>query len=329
MPDRADAAQRKLAAIWGGPAITATTADSVAPVEQQGHDAEPVNEAPHDPNGPQRMLAAIWKPKPEDSDEQRPPKPDQSREHVDELCARLSAELSERSRTLGPEDSQTTDVQLKLADAQLEAGRTADAIPLLERLIAAIDPADSSAGPKRASATGALAAAYLSTRQPQLAIGLYESLLAGEPGASTRTELLDYRIKLAVAHRAMGNVTATVDQLNALRIELEGDGSAQQQLLDAGVELATTNVVAGRPRDGVTLYENALSLSNAVHGANHRTTLGIRMMLARACQQAGQSAEAASVYEQLVGDAELALGADDRLTVQAGSELAVLLQVRA
>lgn len=328
MPDRADAAQRKLASIWGGPAVAASSAESSATVEQPGDGREPLDQARHDPDAPQRMLAAIWKPKPEGGAERRSPKPDPSRERQDEICARLSAELSERSRRFGIGDPQAIDLQLELANAQLEAGRAADAIPLLERVIALIDPDDPSVGSKRVSAMHALADAYLGTRRPQLAIALYESLLAGEPGASAPSELLDCRMQLAIAHRATGNVTAAVDQLHALSTELERDGAEKHRLLKAGVELATTNIVAGRPLAAMTLFENALPLADDVHGADHPTTLGIRLMLARAHLQAGQIAEAAGVYEQLAADAECALGADDRLTAQARSELTVLLRAR-
>lgn len=284
--------------------------------------------APDLADAAQRKLAAIWKAHPANLVERRTSTRDPSRELQDELCDRLSAELGERSEALGADDPQTIDVQLQLAEAQLEAGRAAEAIALLERGIAALDAGDSSLAGRRAGATAVLAEAYLRTRRPQLAIALYESLLTAEHGASARSQLLGYRIKLAVAHRATGNVTATVDQLHALSDELDGVGADTYHLLHARVELANTNVVAGRPLDAVTLYESALPLSTDLHGAEHRTTLGIRVRLARAHQQAGQSTDAIRVYEQLVTDAGRALGPNDRLTVQTGSELAVLLRAQ-
>ena len=236
----------------------------------------------------------------------------------------LSRQLADRARELGPRAAATIETQFALAEAHLQDGRASAAIPLLEQGIADFRPTTAPQAMTLAAARADLGRAYLASRQPQKAIALYEALLAEESGVSTRSQLLGYRIKLAVAYRAEGNVTAAVEHLHALSSELEDDSSQRQNLLEAGVELATTNVVAGRPRDGVSLYENALTLAGELHGAGHRATLGIRLMLARAHQQAGQRTQAVRLYELLQSDAERALGPTDRLTRQARDELAIL-----
>jgi tetratricopeptide (TPR) repeat protein len=320
VPDRADAAQRRLAEIWGsGASPDLPVADHAEPALS----ARPDRRAEAD--AAQRTLAAIWKTHPASVDEQlaheiRQPKPVRSQ---DVQIAQLGDELTARTANLGPHDAETIGARLALATALLDAGQAADAIPLLEQGIAALDPADTTLAGKRAAAVGTLANAYLTARRSKSAIGLYQSLLA-EDSASTPDQRLGYRIKLAVAHRSMGNVTAAVDQLQSLSTELESSRSDASRLLETDLELATTYVVAGRPRDGVSLYERSLPIANEVHGAGHRTTLGIRILLARAYQQAGQSAHATRTYEQLASDAARALGAGDKLTKQASSELALL-----
>jgi tetratricopeptide (TPR) repeat protein len=238
----------------------------------------------------------------------------------------LSRQLADHASELGPHAAATIQTRLALAQAHMQQGQATAAIPLLEQAIADLEPATTEQATTLATARAELGRAYLATRQPQKAIALYETLLADESGASTRSQLLGYRIKLAVAHRAKGNVTAAVEHLHALSGELEGDSSQMDNLLECGIELATTNVVAGRPRDGVCLYENALTLAGKVHGAEHCTTLGIRLMLARAHQQAGQRTEAARLYELLGSDTERALGPGHSLTRQVQRELATLLR---
>jgi tetratricopeptide (TPR) repeat protein len=325
VPDRADAAQRRLAEIWGSsqtPAAGAATEDpEPQPPERPDRRAEA--------DAAQRTLAAIWKTHPASVDEQLAqeilqPRPAPSQ---NARIAQLGDELTARAEDLGPTDPATVDARFALATALLEAGHAAEAIPLLEQGIAALDPADTTLAAKRAAAVGALANSYLIARRSQPAIALYQSLLADD-AASSRDERLGYRIKLAVAHRSLGNVTAAVDQLKTLSTELETSRADAGRLLETEVELATTHVVAGRPRDGVTMYERSVPLAITVHGAGHRTTLGIRIMLARAYQQAGQSANATRTYEQLASDAERALGAGDKLTKQASSELAMLRSQR-
>jgi tetratricopeptide (TPR) repeat protein len=326
VPDRADAAQRRLAEIWGS---------SEAPTDRPVTEDATESQRPERPDrraeadAAQRTLATIWTTHPSSVDDQlaqeiRQPKPVRSQ---DAQIARLGDELAERAEDLGPDDAETVAARFALAAALLDAGKAAEAVPLLEQGIAALDPADTTLAGKRATAIGTLANAYLTVRRSQSAIGLYQSLLADET-ASSADERLGYRIKLAVAHRSMGNVTAAVDQLQTLTTELETSRTDTGRLLETGVELATTHVVAGRPRDGVSLYERSLPIANEVHGAGHRTTLGIRIMLARAYQQAGQSAYARRTYEQLSSDAERALGAGDKLTKQASSELAMLRSQR-
>ncbi len=327
-PDRADAAQRRLAEIWSGRDTEAPAVESPGALIEVPGQPSPV--ADDDADAAQRTLAAIWSTHPTSCGEQRrlTVRPNPLREREDVLIAGLSQQLGERSEAFGSNDPRTIDAQLELADGQLETGRTGDAIPSLEQGIAALESDDTTAADRLASAKGKLAHAYLVTRRPRLAIALYEQLLAERTDASSRSQILGYRVKLAVGHRATGDVSAAVAQLQALATELEGTQGDDDRLLEASVELAITHVVAGHPREAVTQYERSLPLANEVHGAGHCTTLGIRLLLARAHQQAGQSAQAIRSYEQLVSDAERELGPHDKLTTQAASELTLVLRTQ-
>jgi tetratricopeptide (TPR) repeat protein len=278
----------------------------------------------------QRRLAEIWSSHQGSVEQTRLPEADADpvRGRHEALIVRLGDELAEHSRKLGPIDPQTVDAQVALGVAQLDGGHVTDAVPLLEHAINTIDPADAAAAGRLATANAALARAYLKQRRLRLAIGLYESLLSDTSGVSTEEQRWGYRTKLAIAHRADGSGTAAVAQLEALVAELDGRDDAKVHLVDALVELATTHVVTGSAADGAQLYERVLPLAVEVHGAEHRTTLNMRLLLAEAYQQANESTQAIGTYEQLISDAELALGPHNKLSAQAQSELTVLLRAR-
>jgi tetratricopeptide (TPR) repeat protein len=260
----------------------------------------------------QRALAEIWSSAPVGGPED------------DSLVADEELAMLADPGPITPLAPETGEAQMGLGIAHLEAGETAAAIPLLEAAIDSFEPAGAEDASQLALARGALARAYLAARRPQMAIALYDSLLSGSAGASTESQLAEYRIKRAAAHRATGNVTAAIAQLEGLVAELRTSGQDDERLLEAQVELGTTHVVAGRPRDGAAAYEEALPLADAVHGAGHRYTLSIRIFLARAYRQAAQTQLAIRTYESVISTAETALGSADKLTEAARGELAML-----
>jgi tetratricopeptide (TPR) repeat protein len=276
----------------------------------------------------QRALADIWSAQPDDPAADLPPAVHGS--------ASSPAAVADPLELVVPE---SVDAQLQLAASHLKAGRIAQAIPLLEAAVIALhadataDSAGDGAGGcdgdgeegKLASARGTLANAYLATRRPQLAIGLYDLLLADPSPTITESTRLAYRIKLAQAYRAAGKASTAIDQLEALVAELDTAGEPDG-LIDAQVELATTYVVAHRIKDGVSAYEVALPHVERVLGTDDRKSLSLRVLLARAYQEDGQTQLATRTYRNLVADAERALGPNDKLTRQAHGELTALLR---
>jgi tetratricopeptide (TPR) repeat protein len=240
------------------------------------------------------------------------------------LIAGLEQTLADRANVLGCSDPETIGTQLRLARAKLDAGRATDAIALLEKVLGAIDPEEIGASAQRDAANAALAGAYLSTRRASAAVALYE-LLLGERAAPDGDEaVLGYRIRLAVAHRASGDAGLAIEQLRVLVDELERTRTPADRLLEAIVELGRSHVVAGQALTGAVVYERAQALAHELHGAGERATLEVRLLLARAFQQAGEVARAVDSYRRLFADAELALGTGDRLTSEIAGELAAL-----
>jgi tetratricopeptide (TPR) repeat protein len=258
----------------------------------------------------QRALAEIWSGQEVDAGKNQP--------------SVVRGSPSPPGATADPVEPLDVDAQLQLALSQMQAGRIAQAIPLLEAAVIALRSDEGEAG-KLASARGTLAKAYLATRRPQLAIGLYDLLLADTSGAITDSTRLAYRINLAQAYRAVGKASNAIDQLEALVAELETGGDPER-LIDAQVELATTYVVAHRIKDAVRAYEVVLPHIERLLGTGHRKSLRVRVLLARAYQEDGQTQLATRTYRNLVSDAERAPGANSKLIRQAHGELTALLR---
>jgi tetratricopeptide (TPR) repeat protein len=263
----------------------------------------------------QRALAEIWSGQPDDAAMNRPSVVRGSRSSP--------AAVADPVEPVEPVVPQSVDAQLELAESHLQAGHSAQAVPLLEAAVTALQAGEGEPG-KLESTRGTLAKAYLATRRPQLAIALYDLLLADASSATSDSTRLAYRIKRAQAFRAMGEATTAIDELEALVAELETSGDLEW-LIDAQVELGTTYVVAHRVNDGVKAYEDALRQIERLLGPGHRTLLSVRVLLARAYQEDGQTQLAIRTYRDVVSDAERALGPDDKLIRQADGELTALL----
>jgi tetratricopeptide (TPR) repeat protein len=317
-PGDAPATPRTLAEIWSiqQPVVEQPPAEPAARVRALA-EAAAAGGQPARGDGAQRALAEIWSTQP------------------DTRGAAAETASATRRAAAAPvveEVPESTDGKLELAAAHLEAGHPADAIPLLEAAIGALRAdvdagADAGSGEADtlAAARDALARAYLAARRPQLAIGLYELLLADTSPALDRGRRLAYRIALAQAFRAVGKAAVAIDQLEALVAELTSVDD-HERLIDAQIELATTYVVAHRIKDAVDTYETALPLAERLLGAGHRRSLSVRLLLARAYQQDGRPQLATRSFRSLANDAERALGPSDTLTRQAQSELAALIR---
>jgi len=270
-------------------------------------------------------LAEIWRPQPASTDEDATePLRTAARVRQEGLITGLEQTLADRVEAFGASDPEAIETQLQLARAKLDAGHAADAIALLETVLEAIDRDELGASAQRESAIAALAGAYLSARRAHAAAALYELLLRERAAPDHDQVALGYRIRLAVARRASGDVGAAIEQLQALVEAHERTRALPDRLLEAVVELGRSHVVAGHAREGAAVYERALALAEELHGAGHRATLEVRLLLARAFQQAGEVRRAVDAYQRLLSDAELALGTGDRLIREITGELTVL-----
>jgi tetratricopeptide (TPR) repeat protein len=314
-PRRAAAAPRTLAEIWSN---HEESVDQTAALPAAKSASEQLTRG----DFAQRALAEIWSGQPDHAAKNRPSVGRGPASH-----AAAAADPVEPVEPFEPVVPLSVDARLELAESYLEAGRIAQAIPLLEVAVTALQAGDDDGdgdGDKLASARGALAKAYLAARHPRLAIALYDLLLADTSSGIFDSTRLEYRIKRAQAFRAGGEASAAIDQLESLVAELENGGDAER-LTEAQVELATTYVVGHRVKDGVKAYEHALPQIERLLGTGHRKSLRVRLLLARAYQADGQTQLAIRTYRNVVSDAERALGPDDKLIRQADAGLTVLL----
>jgi serine/threonine protein kinase/tetratricopeptide (TPR) repeat protein len=187
---------------------------------------------------------------------------------------RLSISQFERATVLrtnvqGHDHADTLDTMTSLANAYADAGRTADAIQLLEETLKRHNAMRGPVGPSKITAMDGLANAYRDAGRVSDAIPLFEE---------------------------------------TLRLQKSKRGSDDPNTLITMSNLAGTYHDAGRVEDAIALFEEAVKLSNAKQGPDHSDTLIIISNLAAAYRDAGQVAHALSLYENVLRLQKVKLG---------------------
>ncbi len=186
-------------------------------------------------------------------------------------------------RLLGTDHPDTLKSRNNLALAYRAAGRTAEAIPVLERTLADCERVLGTDHPLTMTSRSNLALAYQETGRTAEAIPVLERTLADcERVLGTDHPLtMTSRNNLADAYRA-----------------------------------------AGRTAEAIPLHERTLADCERVLGTDHPLTMTSRSNLALAYQETGRTAEAIPVLERTLADCERVLGTDHPLTMTSRNNLA-------
>jgi eukaryotic-like serine/threonine-protein kinase len=238
--------------------------------------------------------------------------------HLARACERMT-------QALGPDDPRTQAVLYNLAVANRRAGKTAEALALLEKLSKAEEARH---GPRHPSTLGTrdqLALAYLDAGKTAQAIALLEKVRAArEAGQGPRhPSTLATLDTLAGAHRQAGNTAEALALLERVRAARgAGQGAEQLSALSTLSHLAGVHLDVGRTSEAAALYEKVRGVCEARLGPGHPETLKALNNLARAYGQAGRRAEALALLEKVSGACVARLGPDHPLTLLTRSNLA-------
>ncbi len=206
------------------------------------------------------------------------------RARLDEAAVAYWSELVAIShRVLGPGHPDSLQIDDRLADAFLTAGRAGEAIPWFRKLAA-----------DRAAQLG-----------------------PGHPGT------IESGINLGRALQAAGRATEAVGVLNQAVADCEGlRGADHAQTLRVRGMLADAVRIAGQPEQAIRLYRRTLTDRERTLGPTHPDTMASRQKLADTYLAQEKVKDALAQYKRLLADRERAYGPDHPETIAARGGLA-------
>jgi DNA-directed RNA polymerase specialized sigma24 family protein len=187
--------------------------------------------------------------------------------------------VADRERIVGAEHPDTLRARGNLALSYQTAGRTGDAISLLEQVVADRERTLGADHPDTLRARGNLASSYSAADRYDDAISLLEQVVA----SSERILGAEHPDTL----RARGNLALSYQ---------------------TGGSLALSTRLADRAGDAITRLEQVVASSERILGAEHPDTLRARGNLASSYQTAGHTRKAIALLEQVVASSERILG---------------------
>ena len=241
-------------------------------------------------------------------------------------------------RTLGPDHIYTQGSRGNLAAAYREAGRTAEAIPLLERTLA---DTERTLGPDHRDTLATrsqLAAAYREVGRTAEDMPLIERTLADVERilGPDHPDTLKTRGQLAVAYLQAGRTAEVIRLLEPALTDAERTlGPDSPTILTIRANLAAAYDQAGRTAEAITLLERALTDAERTLGPNHPHTLAIRSNLGAVRETAPfqgnlgvvrEIAETITLLERTIADRERILGPDHPDTLATCNNLATAYQ---
>ena len=233
--------------------------------------------------------------------------------------------VSHMLSALGERHPATLTARANLASSYWSAGRTNDAITLLEQVLADRVEVLGERHPDTLTVRANLASSYWSAGRTNDAITLQEQVLADsvEVLGERHPDTLTARANLASSYWSAGrtNDAITLDeQVLADRVEVLGE--RHPDTLTARANLASSYRSAGRTNDAITLEEQVLADRVEVLGERHPDTLTARANLASSYRSAGRTNDAITLQEQVLADRVEVLGERHPDTLTARANLA-------
>jgi tetratricopeptide (TPR) repeat protein len=228
-------------------------------------------------------------------------------------------------RIAGPDHPGTLRSRDSLAVAYQAAGRAAEAVPLLERTLAARERFLGPDHPGTATSWDNLGLAYQAVGRAGEAIRLHERALAARERllGPDHPDTLASRDNLASAHRDAGRPDEAIRlHERALAAYQRVLGPDHLDTIACRDNLALAYWAAGRAVEAIPLFERALAARARVLGADHPDTLTSRSNLAAAYWAAGRAVEAIPLHERALAARERLLGPDHPDTLTSRNNLA-------
>ncbi|MFG2631713.1 tetratricopeptide repeat protein [Streptomyces sp. NPDC048473] len=214
-------------------------------------------------------------------------------------------------RILSPEHANTLSARHYLAISYAQAGRLAQAIPLIEAVLADRERLLGTQHTDTLTTRGNLASAFWQAGRTDEAITLAEAVLADRERlfGTRHPDTLSARNNLASALGQAGRTDEAITLQEAVLADREQIlGHHHPDTLATRHSLAGSYGEAGRTHEALALAEAVLADSEQVLGHHHPDTLVTRSNLALAYGEAGRTDEAITLQEAVLADREQILG---------------------
>jgi tetratricopeptide (TPR) repeat protein len=213
--------------------------------------------------------------------------------------------LEKMRAVLGPDNPDTLTCMNNLALAYLEVGQPGKAVPLLEAVVAKRKAGLGSDHPHTLSTMSILARAYQDSGQPAGALPLLEEVVAKMKAklGPEHPETLVSMNNLAAYHWSVGRLDRSVPLFEeVLRLMERRFGRDHPQTIRTAGNLGVNYKDAGRLKDALPLLQQAYRASKTFPALSF-----VGLPLLDAYRQAGHSAAAADLIDELLADARKAL----------------------
>jgi len=234
-----------------------------------------------------------------------------------------------RETALGPDHADTLESRTNLASANLQGGRTAEAIKLHEETLKLKEAKFGPEHPDTLVTRNNLANAYSAAGRTADALALHETTLKlrqTKLGPSHRDTLLTGN-NLATDYYNAGRTAEAIELLDAtLKLQRAKLGPDHPDTLNTLSNLAACYRAAGRIPESIALSEEALELREAKLGREHPGTLVSRDNLAVAYAEAGRIDDAIRLHTEVLKLREAKLGRNHPHTLQSRNNLAAAYQ---
>jgi serine/threonine protein kinase len=230
-----------------------------------------------------------------------------------------------RRTKLVPDHPDTLSSRRNLANAYHHAGRTSEAIALLEGTLKMYETKLGPDHPDTLMSRSDLATAYRTAGRTAEAITLHEAtlkLLEAKLGPD-HPDTLTSRNNLADAYRYAGRIADAIAMLRATLEVMETKlGPDHPLTLTSRNNLGDAYRQAGRTAEAIAMLRATLEVMETKLGPDNPGTLMSRSNLATAYRAAGRTAEAIALHETTLKLRETKLGPDHPDTLQSRNNLA-------
>jgi tetratricopeptide (TPR) repeat protein len=208
---------------------------------------------------------------------------------------------------LGPGHPHTLKARANLAWSYLFAGRTAEAIVILEAAVADSERILGPDHPDTLKARASLAWSYRFAGRTAEAISIFEAVVADRERilGPEDPDTLIARDFLGRTYWSAGRTAEAIPMQEGVLADAERIlGPEHPHTLAAWGNLAESYLVAGRTGEATAIFEAVVADSERILGPDHPDTLWARESLGHTYSSDGRTAEATAIFEAVVADRE-------------------------